>query len=446
MPAERQTYWIIGGFISALLISLVAFPLILNSRMGAIIADLTDQADPAHRQSGQIQAALSHELSAILAFQATGESRYTDLYREQTDVVAQATGTLQQLTPELGPAVRRRSNRMVSAVESWHQAVKNSELTTRRYRQPEFLQLLFDNGQLLEQGQQATADFNDALVTWREEQRLRVARMAHLFTTVSIGFATLALIAILLVVNTLRSTQRAIHFRDEVLRVVSHDLRNPVSNIHLTAKILSLPSLTDERRQHLAQVIDRASQRMNRLIADLITAARLREGQEIPLSMQAEDPVSMVVEAYETFKMQAEAKSVELRLETPQMLSHVKADRHRVLQVLSNLLDNAIKFTPEGGRVVIRCAHIKNDVRFAVNDTGPGISDTDIPKIFDLFWQAKSSAHMGSGVGLAVVKAIVKQHNGTIWAESSPGVGATFFFTLPVAIENQAGPERKNIA
>jgi signal transduction histidine kinase len=115
---------------------------------------------------------------------------------------------------------------------------------------------------------------------------MRVARMAHLFTTVSLGFAALALIAILLVVNTLRSTQSAIRVRDEVLRVVSHDLRNPVSNIQITAKILSLPSLTDESRQRFAQVIDRASQRMNRLIADLITVARLREGQEIPLNDQ----------------------------------------------------------------------------------------------------------------------------------------------------------------
>jgi signal transduction histidine kinase len=446
MPAKRQTYWVIGGFISALLISLVVFPLILNRRMGTIITDLTDEADPAHRASGQIQAALSHELSAILAFQETGESRYTDLYRAQTDVIAQATATLHQLTPDLGSPVGRRSNKMVSAIASWQEAVKNSELATRQYLQPQFLRLLLANEHLLVQGQQATADFNDALVTWREEQRLRVARMAHLFTTGSIGFAVLALIAILLVVNTLRSTERAIHFRDEVLRVVSHDLRNPVSNIHLTAKILSLPSMTDERRQHLAQVIDRASQRMNRLIADLITVARLREGQEIPLSIQPEDPVSMVVEAYETFKMQAEAKSVELRLETPQMLSRVNADRHRVLQVLSNLLDNAIKFTPEGGRIIIRCADSGNCVRFSVNDTGPGISDADISKLFDLFWQARPTAHMGSGVGLAVVKAIVKQHNGKIWAESNPGVGATFFFTLPLAIENQAGSERKNIA
>jgi CHASE3 domain sensor protein len=138
MAAKRETFWIIGGFISVLLISLVAFPLILNRRMGTIIADLTDQADPAQRESGQIQAALSHELSAILAFQATGERKYTAVYKEQTEVIAKATAALQQLTPALGPAVQKRSNRIVSSVEAWQEAVKNSEITTRQYRKAEF--------------------------------------------------------------------------------------------------------------------------------------------------------------------------------------------------------------------------------------------------------------------------------------------------------------------
>ena len=193
MAARRHTYWIIGGFISALLISLVALPLILNHRMGTIIADLTDQADPAQKESGQIHAALSRELFAILAFQATGASEYTALYREQAEVVAQATSTLLQLAPALGPDVHMRSTRIASTIAAWQEAVKSSELATRRYRQPEFLQLMLDREHLFEQGQQATSDFTDALVTWRTEQRMRVARMAHLFTTVSIGFAALAL-------------------------------------------------------------------------------------------------------------------------------------------------------------------------------------------------------------------------------------------------------------
>jgi signal transduction histidine kinase len=90
---------------------------------------------------------------------------------------------------------------------------------------------------------------------------------------------------------------------------------------------------------------------------------------------------------------------------------------------------------------------IDNHVRFAISDTGPGISETDVSKIFDLFWQAKPTAYMGSGVGLAVVKAIVVQHGGKIWAESNPGVGTTFFFTLPEAIGKRlTNPERKSVA
>jgi signal transduction histidine kinase len=115
----------------------------------------------------------------------------------------------------------------------------------------------------------------------------------------------------------------------------------------------------------------------------------------------------------------------------------IKADRDRIFQVLINLLDNAIKFTPKGGKVILSCEARVGEVQFAVKDTGPGINPKDLHKIFDPFWQAKPGAHFGSGLGLAIARALVEQHNGRIWAESMPGGGTTVFFTIPQADSGQ---------
>jgi len=111
----------------------------------------------------------------------------------------------------------------------------------------------------------------------------------------------------------------------------------------------------------------------------------------------------------------------------------VFADRERVLQVLANLAGNAVKFTPAGGRVEIAAARAGDEVRVAVRDTGPGIAADDLPCVFDRFWQARSTRRAGAGLGLAIAKGIVEAHGGTVSAESTPGAGSTFAFTLPVA-------------
>jgi len=231
--------------------------------------------------------------------------------------------------------------------------------------------------------------------------------------------------------RAVQARDEAISARDEVLRVVSHDLRNPLGNILMSAKMLEAPSIPDDKRRSLLQVIHRAAVRMNRLIDDLMAVARLREGREIPFNVQSENPLEIMEEACDVFTANARAKSIDLRCDRSGPVPVIKADRHRVLQVLSNLLDNAIKFTPQGGRVTVTCRPYEDKVRFTVSDTGRGIEHEHLGKIFDLFWQARPTAHMGAGFGLAIAKRIVEQHGGRIWAESKPGVGTTFFFTLP---------------
>jgi signal transduction histidine kinase len=172
---------------------------------------------------------------------------------------------------------------------------------------------------------------------------------------------------------------------------------------------------------------------MNRLIEDLITAGRIQEGREIPLNLDRVDPAVIIDEPCTEVGPQAQAKSIDLRCNKPPIIPAIKADRDRILQVLINLLDNAIKFTPKGGSIILSCEVRDGEVQFAVKDTGPGINPKDLHKMFDPFWQAKTGAHFGSGLGLAIAKALVEQHNGRIWADSTPGAGTTVFFTIPQA-------------
>jgi len=232
-------------------------------------------------------------------------------------------------------------------------------------------------------------------------------------------------------------SKRALKTRDEVLAVVSHDLRNPVSNIEMTASMLLNSSLPEDKRKDMLEIIKRSATRMNRLIEDLIAVARVQAGQPIPLQIQAENPIKIVQEACQSVAVKALSKSIRLTCEMPAALPLVKADRHRVFQVLLNLLDNALKFTADGGSVTVRCEPFEQQVRFSVRDTGRGIEPSNVDRIFDLFWQAKVTAHLGAGFGLAIAKSIVEQHGGKIWVQSQPGAGSTFFFTLPQAAASE---------
>lgn len=231
-----------------------------------------------------------------------------------------------------------------------------------------------------------------------------------------------------------RQAQSALRARDEVLRVVSHDLRNPINNINMTTSILlDVPGEDRRSSRGLIQIIKRAAERMSHLIEDLTGVARIHSGQEIPLQIRPENAISIVEEACQSSKIEAQRKSIRLACEIPSALPLIKADRERILQVLYNLIDNALKFTPAGGIITTRCELTDHQVRFSVKDTGRGIEESNLAHIFDLYWQAKPTAHLGSGIGLAIAKSIVEQHGGTIWVESKLGIGSTFAFTIPEA-------------
>jgi PAS domain S-box-containing protein len=224
-------------------------------------------------------------------------------------------------------------------------------------------------------------------------------------------------------------SQHAVQARDEILAFVSHDLRSPLANIALAHELLSAQP-QDQPTSAKLQMIRRAVDRMTRLIQDLLDAASL-ESDRFALERRPETPASLLTEVCELFRPQAAEKRLTLECHPNDALPAVYCDRNRILQVLSNLVANAIKFT-SAGTIGVSAEGLGDEVRFSVTDTGPGIEPEHLSRLFDRFWRGGSD-RSGAGLGLCIAKGIVEAHGGRIWVESELGRGTRFSFLVPVA-------------
>jgi signal transduction histidine kinase len=231
--------------------------------------------------------------------------------------------------------------------------------------------------------------------------------------------------------------RRAVRARDDLVAVVSHDLKNPLGVIHLQVGLLlrALPLDTEgpwRRIQNAVERIQRATERMNSLIRDLLDLAKIEAGR-FALEPATEEVQSLLEECLELLKPLADQKHLIVTETVTRPELKVRADRDRIFQVLSNLMSNAIKFTPERGSIQLKAGPEGRFMRFCVSDTGPGIPEEQQPHLFNRYWQARKQGGEGSGLGLYIAKGIVEAHGGRLWVESKPGAGSTFFFTLPLA-------------
>lgn len=229
------------------------------------------------------------------------------------------------------------------------------------------------------------------------------------------------------------AAEQAVSARDEVLRVVAHDLGNGLSAVQVTSWVL-LRTLAEEGREGEARKrvenIRILTEQMQRLRQDLLDVALLDAGQ-LTVSTGPVSPGTLVDDVAARYQPLAEERGVRLCSQIDPHLPLVTADANRINQALTNLVTNAIKFTPAEGSVTVRAVADDGGVRFEVKDTGRGISEQDLPRIFERFWTRREGNPHGAGLGLAITNGIVEAHGSSMRVESRAGEGSTFFFTLP---------------
>jgi PAS domain S-box-containing protein len=230
---------------------------------------------------------------------------------------------------------------------------------------------------------------------------------------------------------------RAARAREEVLSFVAHDLRNPLAAVAMLADSFAEPDLQQDMRLRMARTLQRAASQMDRLIEDLLDVTRLETGR-LTIEPTAVAVRPLLSETRELNQRVAERKGLSLEIRVVGSPPDVHAERARVLRVLSNLVGNALKFTSTGGTVTLLAETRGDEVILGVRDTGTGITSEQMPHLFDRFWQAERKRGSGVGLGLVIAKGLVEAHGGSIWVESEPGQGSTFWFTLPAVATGEA--------
>lgn len=228
------------------------------------------------------------------------------------------------------------------------------------------------------------------------------------------------------------ATAEAVKLRDNVLSIVAHDLRTPLSTIIMAADLLKQDATGPRTNRFLSMILNAADQ-ADALIKDLTDVTRI-EAHRLSLELSDEPLAYLMSSVTELFEPIAEAHGVALRCDTAAVRGvEVRVDHARFVQVLNNLISNAIKFTPAGGVVLIDACRIGDFAKVFVRDTGVGISTDELPHVFQRFWQAQHHHRAGAGLGLAIAKGVVEAHSGEIGVTSIPHVGSTFHFTMPLS-------------
>jgi signal transduction histidine kinase len=228
--------------------------------------------------------------------------------------------------------------------------------------------------------------------------------------------------------------QQAVKMRDEVTSIVSHDLKDPVHTIQMATSVLLDPEIGAQEgtRRQYAMMIQRSATRMGRLLEDLIDVAK-SEGSSLAVVRKPTAIAPLINEVVDAFRLSSVELGLDLAARVPAELPLVSADDRRIVQALSNLCANALKFTPRGGTVTVSAEPSGDLVLLTVRDTGIGISRENLSHVFDRFWQAKRASRASAGLGLAIAKSVVEAHGGRIWVESTEGERTAFHFTLLVA-------------
>ena len=219
--------------------------------------------------------------------------------------------------------------------------------------------------------------------------------------------------------------------KDEFLAMVSHDLRNPMNAIALNTQLLErLNSSGDPRLDRISRSLDASIAQMKRIISDLLDLAAIDAGK-LSVQLAPGDVRSAIEESVESFHSARAERSISLEAHVPAEPLAARFDAGRIVQVLDNLIHNALKFTPDGGRIVVEGRRAETVLEILVRDSGPGLTAEEIAVIFERFRQVEKRGRRALGLGLYISRSIIESHGGRLRAESVPGEGSTFLFTLP---------------
>jgi len=236
------------------------------------------------------------------------------------------------------------------------------------------------------------------------------------------------------VLNDITEIKKLEKMRSEFVANVSHELRTPLTSIQGFVETLKERAIDDPKKaRYFLTIIERQSNRLNNLIEDLLQLSKI-ESQEIAMNLQSIDLRDLIDKTILEFKEKIDQKEQQVKINISPQFPLLKVDSEQMELVLRNLLDNAIKYTPNRGKISISALEKAENIYIEVADNGIGISAEHLPRIFERFYRAdkdRSRKLGGTGLGLAIVKHIVQAHKGTIGIESKPGKGSKFFFTLP---------------
>ncbi len=239
--------------------------------------------------------------------------------------------------------------------------------------------------------------------------------------------------ALLLVFHDLTRERRVERVRRDFVSNVSHELRTPLASLKALVETLQEGALEDPpAAQRFLRQMEVEIDNLTQMVRELLELSRIESGL-VPLQRKSVSPCDILRRGAERMHLQAERAGLTLEMDCPEDVPQVLADAERIEQVLVNLIHNAIKFTPPGGRITLGAAQEGGSVRFWVRDTGIGIPPEDLERIFERFFKTdRSRSGEGTGLGLSIARHIVEAHGGRIWAESQVQQGSTFSFTLPL--------------
>jgi signal transduction histidine kinase len=228
--------------------------------------------------------------------------------------------------------------------------------------------------------------------------------------------------------------EAAARAREDIIAVVSHDLRNPMSAIIGSAALIKVDIAKGAPDNVVRRVesIQRNVARMSGIVNDLLDTTKIQSGG-LSIDLKREEVAVLLEQAVDMLRPVLLTKQQTLEIKAEENLCAVSCDRERVLRIFSNLVGNASKFSPDGDTITIEASARPSEILFVVSDHGPGIAPDQLPHIFEPYWQASQERRRGLGLGLAIVKGIVEAHQSRIWVESRVGGGSRFFFTLPIA-------------